>query len=213
MAGSRSPTGSVDRRDAGSDEADPPPGGPVRAAGVVPATSRSSTGARSAGSCPIGQDGVPSPGRSLSSRKDGRAADGGVGTVRGRAWARSRPPRKSASDSASFPSSVSVRACACRAPATRPVPVRRVRRRSDESSKGTARSIPDRAWGETGECGARCCRRCLAPQGWDSERPRPHPADTLGIIPGRLAQLGERRLDKAEVTGSSPVSPITKKPC
>jgi hypothetical protein len=27
-------------------------------------------------------------------------------------------------------------------------------------------------------------------------------------IPGRLAQLGERRLDKAEVTGSSPVSPI-----
>jgi len=26
--------------------------------------------------------------------------------------------------------------------------------------------------------------------------------------PGRLAQLGERRLDKAEVTGSSPVSPI-----
>jgi hypothetical protein len=32
-------------------------------------------------------------------------------------------------------------------------------------------------------------------------------------IPGRLAQLGERRLDKAEVTGSSPVSPITKMPC
>ncbi len=28
-------------------------------------------------------------------------------------------------------------------------------------------------------------------------------------LPGRLAQLGERRLDKAEVTGSSPVSPIT----
>ncbi len=32
--------------------------------------------------------------------------------------------------------------------------------------------------------------------------------DTLPAIPGRLAQLGERRLDKAEVTGSSPVSPI-----
>jgi hypothetical protein len=32
----------------------------------------------------------------------------------------------------------------------------------------------------------------------------------LGLqAPGRLAQLGERRLDKAEVTGSSPVSPIT----
>ena len=29
----------------------------------------------------------------------------------------------------------------------------------------------------------------------------------LRLFPGRLAQLGERRLDKAEVTGSSPVSP------
>ena len=29
------------------------------------------------------------------------------------------------------------------------------------------------------------------------------------FFPGRLAQLGERRLDKAEVTGSSPVSPIS----
>jgi hypothetical protein len=37
--------------------------------------------------------------------------------------------------------------------------------------------------------------------------------DTLNPCPGRLAQLGERRLDKAEVTGSSPVSPITEKPC
>ena len=27
--------------------------------------------------------------------------------------------------------------------------------------------------------------------------------------PGRLAQLGERRLDKAEVTGSSPVTPTS----
>ncbi len=32
-------------------------------------------------------------------------------------------------------------------------------------------------------------------------------ADKLAQLPGRLAQLGERRLDKAEVTGSSPVSP------
>ena len=43
-----------------------------------------------------------------------------------------------------------------------------------------------------------------------SSRP-PTPAARLlpsGPIPGRLAQLGERRLDKAEVTGSSPVSPI-----
>src|SRR4051794_30341445 len=32
----------------------------------------------------------------------------------------------------------------------------------------------------------------------------------IPALPGRLAQLGERRLDKAEVTGSSPVSPITK---
>ena len=30
-------------------------------------------------------------------------------------------------------------------------------------------------------------------------------------FPGRLAQLGERRLDKAEVTGSSPVSPMRSK--
>jgi hypothetical protein len=27
-------------------------------------------------------------------------------------------------------------------------------------------------------------------------------------FPGRLAQLGERQLDKLEVTGSSPVAPI-----
>lgn len=33
-----------------------------------------------------------------------------------------------------------------------------------------------------------------------------------GPVPGRLAQLGERRLDKAEVAGSSPASPITKNP-
>jgi acetyl-CoA acyltransferase len=39
---------------------------------------------------------------------------------------------------------------------------------------------------------------------------RPALVDTLGLVPGRLAQLGERRLDKAEVTGSSPVSPITR---
>jgi hypothetical protein len=31
-------------------------------------------------------------------------------------------------------------------------------------------------------------------------------------FPGRLAQLGERRLDKAEVTGSSPVSPMAIRP-
>jgi hypothetical protein len=31
-------------------------------------------------------------------------------------------------------------------------------------------------------------------------------------VPGRLAQLGERRLDKAEVTGSSPVSPMAESP-
>jgi len=37
-------------------------------------------------------------------------------------------------------------------------------------------------------------------------------AGSLGVPPGRLAQLGERRLDKAEVTGSSPVSPIPESP-
>ena len=35
----------------------------------------------------------------------------------------------------------------------------------------------------------------------------PSPALLSSPLPGRLAQLGERRLDKAEVTGSSPVSP------
>src|SRR3954447_17025359 len=39
-----------------------------------------------------------------------------------------------------------------------------------------------------------------------------HPVATLPGTPGRLAQLGERRLDKAEVTGSSPVSPTLSKP-
>src|SRR3954452_12784873 len=39
-----------------------------------------------------------------------------------------------------------------------------------------------------------------------------HPVATLPGTPGRLAQLGERRLDKAEVTGSSPVSPTFRKP-
>ena len=36
-----------------------------------------------------------------------------------------------------------------------------------------------------------------------------HPLASLGV-PGRLAQLGERRLDKAEVAGSSPVSPTSE---
>jgi hypothetical protein len=36
--------------------------------------------------------------------------------------------------------------------------------------------------------------------------------DRLDFIPGRLAQLGERRLDKAEVIGSSPISPTGEKP-
>ena len=41
-----------------------------------------------------------------------------------------------------------------------------------------------------------------------------HPGRPLlpSPVPGRLAQLGERRLDKAEVTGSSPVSPTSRKP-
>jgi hypothetical protein len=40
----------------------------------------------------------------------------------------------------------------------------------------------------------------------------PAAVDRLDRFPGRLAQLGERRLDKAEVTGSSPVSPTEKAP-
>jgi hypothetical protein len=42
--------------------------------------------------------------------------------------------------------------------------------------------------------------------------PKPAPVDRLGRVPGRLAQLGERRLDKAEVGGSSPSSPTVKSP-
>ena len=54
-------------------------------------------------------------------------------------------------------------------------------------------------------------------------RGRPSPRSSVSLLmdrvlshcyawqpPGRLAQLGERRLDKAEVTGSSPVSPIKR---
>jgi hypothetical protein len=52
------------------------------------------------------------------------------------------------------------------------------------------------------------CAPCAAPQ-TRSPRPAPPPDPSLHCrLPGRLAQLGERRLDKAEVTGSSPVSPI-----
>jgi hypothetical protein len=52
-----------------------------------------------------------------------------------------------------------------------------------------------------------------APGWWPEQRPQRGdpklaPVDRLERFPGRLAQLGERRLDKAEVTGSSPVSPI-----
>ena len=36
----------------------------------------------------------------------------------------------------------------------------------------------------------------------------PHPESATFTDPGRLAQLGERRLDKAEVAGSSPASSI-----
>src|SRR3954467_8912243 len=61
----------------------------------------------------------------------------------------------------------------------------------------------------------RCTRLCrplrshsaTAP-GWAGDLSRCYPSRT----PGRLAQLGERRLDKAEVTGSSPVSPTYEAP-
>ena len=42
-------------------------------------------------------------------------------------------------------------------------------------------------------------------------RPLPWPGPQVHLPPpGRLAQLGERRLDKAEVAGSSPASPIVR---
>ena len=56
------------------------------------------------------------------------------------------------------------------------------------------------------------CAPCAAPP-TPSRGPPPPPDPSLHCrLPGRLAQLGERRLDKAEVTGSSPVSPTSRKP-
>ncbi len=69
------------------------------------------------------------------------------------------------------------------------------------AAMGTKPESDGRAWP------ARTLARHL---GMGRARPCPQPADTLGHVPGRLAQLGERRLDKAEVTGSSPVSPMTE---
>jgi hypothetical protein len=78
--------------------------------------------------------------------------------------------------------------------------------------------------GFAGRCVATPPRRRKGDQayrGWPAApRPQarvPHvPADTLfryrAISCGRLAQLGERRLDKAEVAGSSPASPIKETP-
>ena len=88
------------------------------------------------------------------------------------------------------------------------------------SERGSARRRP-----ESNRC-KRLCRplrshSATSPRGpslarvwaWLFTRLLPPPnrgaVDTLRGLPGRLAQLGERRLDKAEVTGSSPVSPIT----
>ena len=59
-------------------------------------------------------------------------------------------------------------------------------------------------------------RRAVAPAGRHGG-PQHRVAGSLTLLglplPGRLAQLGERRLDKAEVTGSSPVSPTFEVPC
>ena len=58
-------------------------------------------------------------------------------------------------------------------------------------------------------------RRAVAPAGRHGG-PQHRVAGSLTLLglplPGRLAQLGERRLDKAEVTGSSPVSPTFEVP-
>ena len=74
--------------------------------------------------------------------------------------------------------------------------------------------------GRPGRAGPSGCRRSPWPGGY----PQRAPAHVRGIaprparpslqcpLPGRLAQLGERLLDKQEVTGSSPVSPM-RKPC
>src|SRR6478672_10463682 len=54
----------------------------------------------------------------------------------------------------------------------------------------------------------RACARCF---GELRIRCGGRPVVSFGAVPGRLAQLGERRLDKAEVTGSSPVSPTNRR--
>ena len=71
------------------------------------------------------------------------------------------------------------------------------RRAGAAAARRAARRVP----ALEGACSARSTRS------WSTADPR-RAVDTLGSFPGRLAQLGERRLDKAEVTGSSPVSPI-----
>ncbi len=84
-----------------------------------------------------------------------------------------------------------------------PCPRRRAARGDDRNRTGVR--------GFAGRCVATPPRRhrlrSLAVTARRAGRDRRARADKLAQLPGRLAQLGERRLDKAEVTGSSPVSP------
>src|SRR3712207_835119 len=70
------------------------------------------------------------------------------------------------------------------------------------TARRTKRRRPESNW----------CKRLCRPLRSHSARAPKGPASVPGPLlgfshPGRLAQLGERLLDKQEVTGSSPVSP------
>jgi hypothetical protein len=72
-------------------------------------------------------------------------------------------------------------------------------------------ATPSVAGGQRAQASARApARRKASAREGSSRGRRPRRAVLSSPLPGRLAQLGERRLDKAEVTGSSPVSPTRK---
>ena len=80
-------------------------------------------------------------------------------------------------------------------------------RSSSPRPNGSRSSTPSRP--SSSPCGPRAC--CPEPSRRSRRRPRRSPSAPGRCYlspPGRLAQLGERQLDKLEVTGSSPVAPI-----
>ena len=127
-----------------------------------------------------------------------------------RARCRSRPPTGSPTGRGS---------CACRTSRRRPGNLHFLRYPwivSNEKLKATTGWEPThttRARRSRSRCAPRACmrsrrRRCGPTTAGRRLRRRPCYAERRG----RLAQLGERQLDKLEVTGSSPVAPTSRKP-